>query len=199
MDCLELLAQQTGPVVDGQLLLKLLMRVLHTTCAATLLGGTLYLRFVLAGAAAGSDDPEAALYAGRRKAWAACVGICTLLLLVSGFYNFLQVFHSHDLPPLYNMAFGVKFLVALVLFAISALIAGKSAAAVKVRQRLKTWLNVAVVCALTLFVIGGLLGKIHGGPKIESEAPAFEPTIGGGEFSDEDFPTTDDLPTLPEL
>jgi len=118
---------------------------------------------------------------------------------VSGFYNFLQVFHNHELPPLYNIAFGIKFLLALVLFALSALIAGKSGAAIKVRRQLKRWLNVAVVCALLLFVIGGLLGKIHGGVKIESEAPPFESETSGDGFSDDDFPSDDDLPTLPEL
>lgn len=38
--------------MDGPYWISILSRVVHTTCAATLLGGLIYLRFVLAPAAA---------------------------------------------------------------------------------------------------------------------------------------------------
>ena len=176
-----------GPVV------ALLSRVFHTTCAATMLGGTIYLRFVLAPAAEGGDA-EATCFAGRRKAWAACVGVCTGLLLVSGFYNFFTIIKGTDFDGPYHAVFGVKFLLAFVVFAVSALIAGKTSLAEKMRGNLKTWLNVALAAALAVFVLGAYLKSIDRVPKpepIESEAPAFAP--------DAEPADPDSGPAFPEL
>lgn len=178
--------------------LLILLRVLHTTCAGTLLGGLLYMRFVLAPSAA-TSDAEAVLFAGRRKAWAACVGICTALLLASGFYNFFTVIIGGDTKPAapYHALFGVKFLLALVVFALSALIAGKSGGAVKVRANVKRWLNIALFCTLAIFVLGAYLRQIPRVPKPvtpETEAPAFNPSADGPA----DGPTSGDVPALPE-
>lgn len=183
--------QMLAPAIlaDSGDAILILVRVLHTTCGATLLGGLIYLRFVLAPAAI-EGDAEAVLYAGRRRAWAACVAVCTALLLFSGFYNFVNYVTGYEkLAPPYQALFRVKFLLALVVFAIAALVAGKSGAAVKVRAKLKLWLNVAVAAALAIFVIGAILRSIPHIPKapeIESEAPAFEPAGGN-----------DEVPSLP--
>lgn len=149
-----------------------LSRVLHTTCAGTLLGGLIYLRFVLAPAATGPEG-EGVLFAGRGRAWAMCVGVCTGLLLVSGTYNFyLAITQNEKLPPLYHMVFGVKFLLAFVVFAIAALTAGKTGAARKVRRKLPFWLNVAVACALAIFLCGAVLRNI---PKTPRDVPILDP------------------------
>lgn len=167
-----LLAQSSpggGSVVD------LLSRVFHTTCAATLLGGIVYLRFVLAPAMASGDDAETVCYAGRRRAWSLCVGICTGLLLLSGFYNFLNIIGANEkLPSLYHAVFGIKFLLALVVFGVVALLAGKTPLAAKLQSRMKLWLNVALVSALGVFVCGAVLRSVPKVPKLESEAPRYE-------------------------
>lgn len=168
------------PTFDAGYFLGLLSRVVHTTCAATLFGGLIYLRFVLAPAVP-ADDREAALFAGRRKAWAKCVGICTGLLLVSGFYNFFLFMGIYkNLPKLYHPLFGVKFLLALGLMAIMALVAGKTSLAERVRGSLKKWLNVALVLALCTYVTGAMLRSFRdlpdariAAPQID-EAPAFD-------------------------
>ncbi|MEM8865307.1 MAG: hypothetical protein AAGF31_07125 [Planctomycetota bacterium] len=197
MEQFVLLGEMTGS--DA---LALLSRILHTTCGATLLGGAVYLRFVLA-PVAGQDNAEQVLFAGRRKAWAACVGICTLLLLVSGFYNLGLIVSTYEkMEPPYHGLLGLKILLALGLFVVSALIAGKSSGAEKVRKSLKWWLNVAVVLALGIFVCGAVLRSIPHIPKappIESEAPAFDapPTEETTEGANEDEDAT--IPTLPSL
>ncbi len=145
--------------------LALLSRVVHTTCGATLLGGLVYLRFVLAPAAPRSDS-EAVLFAGRRSAWAACVGVCTLLLLVSGSYNFWLVLTQYEKPvgP-YHMLFGIKSLLAIGLFVLMALLAGKTGAAQRLRGNLAFWLNTSLALALAIFVLGAMLRSIPKTPK----------------------------------
>lgn len=166
--------------IDGAYLLGLLSRVLHTTCGATLLGGLVYLRFVLAPAV--GDDPEGTLFAGRRKAWAGCVGACTGLLLLSGFYNFFfsVQWKYENLPALYHPLFGVKFLLALAVMAIMALVAGKTKLAEKVRAGLSGWLSIALACALAIFVLGAMLRSFRDLPDA-LEAPATDAAPAFGE------------------
>ena len=109
--------------IDGAYLVGLLSRVLHTTCGATLFGGLIYLRFVLAPATAG-DNTEATLFAGRRKSWASCVGICTGLLLLSGIYNAFTIIPKYNnLPGIYHPLLGVKLLLGLFVMFVAALVA----------------------------------------------------------------------------
>ncbi|MEQ8849551.1 hypothetical protein [Botrimarina sp.] len=162
--------------VDAGYLIALLSRVAHTTCAATLLGGLMYLRFVLAPAASAEPtDAETVLFAGRRKAWAACVGVCTALLLVSGFYNFFVFVGVYqNLPALYHPLFGVKFLLALGVMVIMALVAGRTGAADRVRGSLTAWLNVALVLTLVVFLLGAVLRSFRDLPDARAAAPAIE-------------------------
>lgn len=152
-------------------LIAILSRVLHTTCGATLLGGLVYLRFVLSPAAAAGQE-EDVCFAGRRGAWAACVGICSGLLLLSGGYNFWVVLTQYDKPPSpYHALIGVKILLALVVFVLAALIAGKTNAARRIRQRLALWLNLALACTLAIFLLGAMLRDIPKTRKAIDAAP----------------------------
>jgi hypothetical protein len=123
------------------------------------------MRFVLA-PAAGRSESEAVLFAGRRSAWAACVGICTLLLLLSGSYNFWLVLTQYEKPigP-YHMLFGIKALLAIVLFVLMALLAGKTSAAQRLRGNLAFWLNLSLALALAIFLLGAMLRSIPKTPK----------------------------------
>lgn len=151
-----LLAAATPPF-DGAYFVALASRVAHTLCAATLLGGLVYMRLVLAPAAP-AEGREAALYAGRRGAWAAAVGVSTGLLLLSGIYN-LVVFMGvyKNLPKLYHPLFGVKFLLALGVMAIMALVAGRTTLAERVRGNLRGWLDLALALCVATFVLGAML------------------------------------------
>jgi putative copper export protein len=165
----------------GPYFVALLSRVFHTTCAATLFGGIMYLRFVLAPAAP-VDDREAALFNGRRKTWSKVVAVCTLLLLVTGFYNFLFVIIPgyKNLPKLYHPLFGVKFLLSLGVMAIMAFIAGKTSLAERMRGKLIGWLNLALVLGLAIFALGAMLRSFRDLPDaraavaVAEEAPAFD-------------------------
>lgn len=172
------------PTFDGAYFLALASRVAHTVCAATMLGGLVYLRLVLAPAAP-ADSREATLFAGRRSNWAAIVGLCTGLLLLSGFYNFFVFMGAYkNLPALYHPLFGVKFLLALGVMAIMALVAGRTALAERMRGSLTSWLNLALALCLATFVLGAMLRSFRDLPDarvaspVVGEAPAFdEPLI----------------------
>ena len=168
---------------SGPYFVALLSRVFHTTCAATLLGGLIYMRFVLAPATL-EGEREAALFHGRRKAWASIVAICTLLLLVSGVYNLIMFLGIYkNLPKLYHPLFGVKFLLSIAVMAIMAFIAGKTALAEKMRAKLTGWLNIALVLSLTIFALGAMLRSFRDLPDarvavaVAEEAPSFDADI----------------------
>lgn len=152
--------------MDGPYWISILSRVVHTTCGATILGGLIYLRFVLAPAAAESDDPSQIAYAGKRRTWALCVALCSALLLASGVYNLLLFTDKYqNLPKLYHPLFGVKFLLSLGVMFIAAIVAGKTKLAEKVRGNMTKWLSLAIVLALSVFVLGAILRSCRDVPE----------------------------------
>jgi uncharacterized membrane protein len=146
-------------VTSGQVL-QIVSRVLHILSAVILVGGLFYIRSILA--PAGSD----ACFAGRRAVWAKWVGIATLLLLVSGIYNFLVLHRAveatgAELPRTYHMLFGIKFLLALVVMFLASILAGKTAAAERFRGHMGRWLNVAWLSAVAILVLAAILRTLH--------------------------------------
>jgi putative copper export protein len=100
--------------------LFVLMRWLHFTSMATLVGGILFARLVMT-SSLGSLAPDAREKFGERAAaayrplvLAAIVG-----LVVSGTYNLLT---NPGHTPKYHMLIGIKFMLALHVFAVALLI-----------------------------------------------------------------------------
>jgi uncharacterized membrane protein len=98
-----------------------IIRWLHISSVATLIGGMIFGRFVMTAAAGGLSpdsresflDRAAGLY--RPLVFAAMAG-----LLISGTYQILLV-SGH--PPVYHMLLGIKLLLAMHVFAVAILIA----------------------------------------------------------------------------
>ena len=154
------LVAQGDPVVDGPYILRLVSRVLHVLSAIILVGGLFYIRSVLA--PAGLE----ACFGGRRAVWARWVGITTLLLLVTGLYNLMTVIGQTkadgiQLPPTYHMLFGAKFLLAILVMFIAAILAGKTEAAERFRGSMGKWLNIAWLAAMAIIVIAAMLRTFH--------------------------------------
>lgn len=146
--------------VDASYIAALVSRVFHILGAIILGGGLFYLRSVLA--PAGPD----ACFAGRRSVWAKWVAAAVVLLLVSGIYNFWLIHNAakatgEKLPPTYHMLFGIKFLIGLFVMFLASILAGKTNAADKFRQKNSMWLNVAWAAVLTIIVIGAILRSLH--------------------------------------
>jgi len=153
--------------------IQIISRVLHILSAIILVGGLFYIRTILSPAGltpAGGSSPEdmnRACFADRRVIWAKWVGISTAFLLVSGFYNFFMILAESKvegaakLPPTYHMLFGIKFLLALVVMFVSAILSGKTKAADRFRGNMRKWLNIGWFAALGIIVIAAILRTLH--------------------------------------
>lgn len=154
------LVAQVQPTVDATYVLQLLARVLHILSAIILVGGLFYQRSILS--ASGTE----ACFAGRRNVWAKWVGITTFLLLATGLYNFITIVRAAKgidapLPSTYHALFGIKFLLGLVVMFLAAIMAGKTGAAERFREKMGTWLNVAWVASLAILILAAMLRTYH--------------------------------------
>ena len=97
--------------------LNILMRFLHIISVITLLGGVLAWRLGVASASA-SLAPETSARIGNAfsAAWRPIVIYAVIGILVSGTYNFLN---KTGVPPAWQAVFGIKFLLALHVFAVT--------------------------------------------------------------------------------
>ncbi len=158
---IELTALPLAVEITGPYVIQLVSRVLHILSAVILIGGLFYIRTILSPAGA------EACFAGRRGVWAKWVGIATLLLLVTGFYNFIIIIGESKaeggvkLPPTYHMLFGVKFLLAIMVMFIAAILAGKTEAAERFRGQMGKWLNIGWLAAVAIIVVAAILRTLH--------------------------------------
>ena len=63
------------------------------------------------------------------------------------------------------MVFGVKFLLALAIFAIASLLVGKTPAAEALRKNARLWLNLNIVLAVLVVCLSGVLRTAEKTPK----------------------------------
>jgi hypothetical protein len=150
------LSQLQPPTVDGLYVLLLSSRVLHILGAIILLGGLIHVRHVVQPTlpVASPDD----FCGGKRARWAKWIGIATALLLLSGIVNYCYViFGLQKMAKPYHMLAGIKVLLSFALFFISALLAGKTALADRLRANFYAWLTVCVFIGIAIVILGGVL------------------------------------------
>jgi uncharacterized membrane protein len=151
---------------------NLVSRWLHILAAITAVGGTIFARFVVVPTLEPlSPDERSALHAAMRARWSKIVAAAIGFLLLSGLYNIGYLSVEYRLPRWYHPVFGVKFLLAMVIFMIASLLAGKTPAADNLRRNLKLWLNVNVTLAVLVVCLSGILRTADRVPK-EAEAAA---------------------------
>jgi len=150
---------QTVPHTDGMYWLMLTSRILHILAAIILVGGLFYLRAVVspAVAVAGATSTDQ-LFGGRRGAWAMWVGIASLLLLVTGLWNYMQIIQTNEkMASSYHMIAGMKMLAGIALFFLAAILSGRSAAAESLRGKMRLWINICLILGLITVVLGSVL------------------------------------------
>lgn len=164
-----LLSQQTMPAFDGIYWVNLTSRILHILGAMILVGGFFYLRAIVmpSPAAAHATTADERL-GGSRAKLAMWVGIATLLLLATGFWNFFQIVGTNDLARSYHMVFGLKFLAGLVLFLLAALVAGRSAAAETIRGNMRFWVSACILLGILAAALGSVLRSYPHNPKVDA-------------------------------
>jgi uncharacterized membrane protein len=156
--------------VDNIDFVSLVSRWLHILAATTAVGGTIFSRFALLPAVGAlADDQRSILMEGIRTRWSKFVAASILFLLVSGLYNFMMIVRSYDLPKPYHMLFGIKFILAFVIFMVASLLSGRTELAKRVRANARLWLNVNVALAVVVICLSGVLRALPHAPK---EPPA---------------------------
>lgn len=141
--------------------LGLLSRWLHILSAITAVGGSIFMRVALMPSVRTLPDAQRKeLHEAVRGRWARFVMGAILFLLASGFYNIVRKIGSSDLPALYHMLFGIKFLLALVIFFVASALVGRSPALVKIRQNARFWVTLNVVLSIAVVCLSGVLREI---------------------------------------
>jgi uncharacterized membrane protein len=139
-------------------LLDTVFRIVHVATAITLIGGSIFMAFVLAPAAAQlSDEEHDKLRAALLGRWKKFVHIGVVLFIVSGFYNFARMVPLHKGDPLYHILVGTKILLAFSVFFIAEALVGKSKAFEKMRANRPKWLKILVLLAAIIVCISGFV------------------------------------------
>lgn len=146
------------------------LRWIHILAAATTVGGVMLIRLALLPAAQElSDDARRKLHDGIRARWSKVTHLAIGLLLLSGFANYfmysLGMFPSGSpASKLYNMLFGIKFLLAIGVFGLAEVLLGSSATAEKLRANAKLWQSVNLALLVTIVCLSGVMSRMHTAP-----------------------------------
>lgn len=146
--------------MELELILAVLSRWAHVGAAIVLVGGSVFMRFVLMPAAEDLSDAEhEALKARVIGRWKKFVHVGIALFLISGFYNFylaIQAQKAGGGSKLYHPLIGTKILLAFVMFFLASRLVGRSNGAQAMRQNAKKWVMVIVVLAGIVVAISGV-------------------------------------------
>ncbi|NUM53111.1 MAG: hypothetical protein HUU46_05655 [Candidatus Hydrogenedentes bacterium] len=147
----------------SDLVLPLIMRWAHILAAIVAVGGAVFVRFVLMPSAQQTldDKTRAELRAAVTRRWMKFIHTCILLFLISGFYNYLVIqAPAHKGQSIYHMLFGIKFLLALVVFALAIALASLKPWSEKLRANAKLWQGLLVALAVVIVLISGYMRSI---------------------------------------
>jgi len=150
-------------------LLDLVLRWAHILAAITAVGGVIFMRAALHPTVMSLDEAtRKQVQQGVRARWAMYVHLAIAFLLVSGLYNFVMTVRQYNLPKYYHPLWGVKFLIALVIFFIAESLVGRSARSDRMRSRTGFWLTVNLSLAVLVVLISGVLKLAVKTPKTDA-------------------------------
>lgn len=158
-------------------LLSLALRWLHILAGMTAVGGMVFIRCVIVPSReAISPESFQALHSQMRPRWSKIVAVAVGILLVTGLVNYFINRDLYQLPKWYHALWGVKFLIALVIFFLSSVMAGRSALADRFRVNIRFWLNLNILLAVVVVCISGVLKVAPHVPKVPAAAPVVSET-----------------------
>lgn len=139
--------------------LDILSRWTHVGTAIVIVGGSVFLRFVVMPTAAELPDDEHQKFRERILArWRKFTGAGIGLFLLSGFYNYLMVsMPNHKGDKLYSALLGVKMLLAFIVFFLASALTGRSAKFEPLRKNAAKWLAITILLAAVIIGISGFL------------------------------------------
>ena len=162
----------------------LVLRWMHIIGAIMLVGSTIFMRCVYVPAKELADgEPQAEFAEWIRKLWARMVMISSGQLLISGLIGFVLLMTRYDISKeefpgsAYQMIFGIKFLLAMIVFFLAAALSGRSGLAQRLRQREKFWLMVNMVLAITVVCLAGIMRLADRSEKSTGSLPQSPPSM----------------------
>ena len=167
--------------------LDLAMRWLHVVPAIALVGGTIFMRVAVVPACNQLDESvRSSVQESVRRGWSRLLMPSIGFLLISGFVNTANISMNYQFPGNYYMPLlGVKLFLAIAIFYIASLLAGRSEGAVKFRERQEFWLNVNILLAVLLVCIAGAMRLADREPKDKDPAPAQPGAVSARELEND--------------
>lgn len=146
-------------------MISILSRWTHIGTAIVLVGGTCFLRFVLAPAAAQLPEAEHLKLKELVMArWKKFVHAGIALFILSGFYNYLVVQRpTHKGEAMYHMLIGSKILLAFAIFFFASALVGRSKTFEGMRKNAKFWQLVIILLATLIVGISGYAKIVYPG------------------------------------
>jgi uncharacterized membrane protein len=145
-------------------IVDVISRIVHVGTAITLVGGSVFMLWVLMPSAKElSDETHQKLATAITSRWKRFVHIGIALFLISGIYNFVRALPNHRGDGLYHALIGTKILLALAVFFIAAALVGRSASLEPIRRNRAKWLKILVTLAAVIVIISGFV-KVRGMP-----------------------------------
>ena len=159
------------------MLIELVLRWLHILSAIVLVGGLFFARFALIPCVKTIEDNTAReqFISGIRWRWSKAVMATSGFLLLSGLLNFGRLITSYgnNFEGPYHELFGLKFLLALFVFALAAMANGRSDLAKQIQANETRWLDLCLVVAIALVCVAGYMRSIKRTPIEESPAVSY--------------------------
>lgn len=139
--------------MEPELILSIVSRWLHVGSAIVLLGGTICLRFVVGPAL---KDQSQELKEAVRGRWKKFVHAAIAGLLLSGVYNYVRAFPQHRGDGLWHAMVDTKIILALGVFFIASVLAGRSKGTQKFRDNAAKWTTIAILLGLLIVAMSGI-------------------------------------------
>lgn len=168
--------RKVGFAMEDLFWIDVISRILHVSTAIALVGGSVFLAFVLIPASATLPvETELSLRQQLTSRWKWFVHLGIGLFLVTGFYNFIRAIPLHRGDGLYHGLIGTKIILALLVMFLASALVGRSEKMKLFREQRSTWLKVLVGLALVIVMISGY-AKVRGVPAKGNAIDAVENT-----------------------
>ena len=155
--------------------LDLALRCLHVIAAITLIGGTIFMRVAVLPACRQLDTArQASVEENVRRGWSRLLMPSILFLILSGIINTAKISTAYRFPGnYYTPLLTIKLFLAIAIFYIAVLLAGRGEEARHFRKRQAFWLNINILLAVLLVCVAGAMRLADREPKTpRTPAPA---------------------------
>lgn len=139
--------------------LHLTSRWFHLGSIIVLVGGAVFMRFVLMPAASDLSDAEHDSFRNRIiNIWKKFVHPLVALILISGVFNI--IFKVKEAVPAWHMLLTLKILLALFVLFIASVLVGRSKALEPIRRNGAKWLAINIAVAAVILIVSGIMAKL---------------------------------------